>query len=648
MLLLVPSSKTDDDSKDDGSTGSKKVLVLLPSDIDLSSKVVVPDTAITNILGADNTSLGNFSNLLVKPRSSQESAFLDISRSSRDDLGILQPLRPIDQPYSTQSTLKSPSQVLNRACRHSYTGVGESGCGTQLRSHQHLSSRQLLLHGYPCQYQPTITSRALRAAFRKARKDQSPLLTSTSFGTNYIIPDLFNDSEDSELPTSLGRYHNPSQTPDSVTEEMFKTTISPRSAIEFGTRLGKVDKAAGGNIDSNDNGDISTYNLNTRTHRKGLSIAVGTTAEHQTRKPSELVDKDDIHNKGMHANSKPETFESGDTHTSPGPPESVKEIGPELDSALDVDMTAILGMASDSELVIPEFDDDYLKDSKNDLPQFETSRSPVSTMAASSSCSYPLSATIAYVPNYTSPKSYSETSCLTSKDNDDDDRTDPQIQPQPITINMSDNPSGSGEQALSTSQVDMENLKRHRESLKQMSESTAQSEESLASSKHIYFKPTYHTLPQRGTSGHSYQAVMPTHCSQWGYSTNANSPTAASTNPLQYFPWQSVMGGNEGNHIFRTQEPLASIPSPILNKRMAMTVSNISKITANMSVQTPQEIQECYYARKNLRIRQRRRRRRDSTTVGISNNSGYSFQHGQFGHSNYGSSVSSSSSNKFP
>jgi hypothetical protein len=98
---------------------------------------------------------------------------------------------------------------------------------------------------------------------------------------------------------------------------------------------------------------------------------------------------------------------------------------------------------------------------------------------------------------------------------------------------------------------------------------------------------------------------------QW---TMDNNKTTTGT---RGFPPQSVgIRGIEGNHIYMVRECSPTPPPPpLLDKSAIMTTHNISLATANMNVLTPQEVQEDYYTRRNIRLSQQRQRRRSSAAV---------------------------------
>lgn len=210
MLLLVPSNKIDEGTGK--ATGSfSRVLVVLPPDTDLSSNVIVPDTAITTTLGT-NTENSFPCDIPV---------LQDSSRQSRDSLGILRPYRPdmhqmqpLSSPYS-HSTVGTRSAnhsgiieqrpghpygatadaFSSRLRRHSHTGLVDTGHGAHMASCTRVRSRQSISCSLQYQPQQVRTPRALRAAFRKARRDQSPVLTSGGFSMDYATCPLDDDDD---------------------------------------------------------------------------------------------------------------------------------------------------------------------------------------------------------------------------------------------------------------------------------------------------------------------------------------------------------------------------------------------------------------------------------------------------------------------
>ncbi|KAF9574414.1 hypothetical protein EC968_006574, partial [Mortierella alpina] len=211
MLLLVPSNKIDEGTGK--VTGSfSRVLVVLPPDTDLSSNVIVPDTAITTTLGTNNSSSFPCDIPTLQ----------DSSRLSRDPLGIMRPprpdlhkMQPSSSDHLSQSAVGSRSANLSgymdqrpghpygvtgdtfsRVRRHSHTGLVDTGHhGANMTSCSRMRSRQSISCSLQYQHQQVRTPRALRAAFRKARKDQSPVLTSGSFSTDYAAGPLDDDDD---------------------------------------------------------------------------------------------------------------------------------------------------------------------------------------------------------------------------------------------------------------------------------------------------------------------------------------------------------------------------------------------------------------------------------------------------------------------
>ncbi|KAI8604985.1 hypothetical protein EDD21DRAFT_177332 [Dissophora ornata] len=738
MLLLVPSHKTDDDGTGKDSSSSGRVLVVLPSDTDLSSNIVVPDTAITTTLGTNDT-LENVNQLsATSPFSNQNAVLMDLSMepiTTKDRLGILQSSGPPDQIrfhqsnpiqqsniqyqhrsperqddncsrgyYLDQSSLSDDHHFNNRSRRHSHTGLVDGMHGipplsSSAYARSRSRSRQSMSQVAPYQYQPVRTPRAMRSALRKARKDQSPLLTSSSFGSDYTLPNLTSDLEDdspSSLSTSLpgtngyGNYPSLPRTMDHIMEttglpsmpngcdasiESYATNSVPTRALSAETIC--TTESSGYNSHDKIDSIVDIGVAHNSFKHNTAKAATSSTTPRIYKSPSETLDVDGISDEEMsNATDNPGTSSPAETT---GTPESTEpqererqrqgediDIELNLDSAFDADMAMILGMASDMELVMPQFDDEYLEDLKSDramsaIPQ-NRCFSSASVSSASPSCPHSSSTTITYGASpHSSPITHASTPCVTPAEIGRDSLpVSPNVlatrHRTSLSPSMSDHRS-SGQQELSRIHKDIVNLKRHRDSLKQSTEmvstdnnpkqylasSSSSSSSSPSSSSsgerksngHIYFKPSHHSLPpDLIIEQHPRQNGMVIQSNQWrieskdptaggGGARGAGLPPQPLCQPRIYDGPAAVRSNSVGgNHIFRLQESSPPIPPPLLDKTTMpiwMTANRISQVTANMNILTPQEVQEDYYARRNLRIHQQRqlRRRGSSAAVGM-------------------------------
>ncbi|CAO3571384.1 unnamed protein product [Mortierella alpina] len=591
---------------------------------------------------------------------------------SRDPLGILRPFRPDmhkTQPssdhfsHSTLGITRSANLLdlmdqrpghpyggvagdsFSRLRRHSHTGLVEPGLyGASVTSGSRVRSRQSISCSLQSQHQHVRTPRALRAAFRKARKDQSPVLNSSSFSKDYATGPL-DDDDDMMLSQNISAEGQPFQIGSS----------DPRRWIP-----GQGWTVANGSL----TGPVAGHNTGFahETNPLGKSLAVAATAtQAQRRRPSETVDVEGMSDDEMSTSSK--TAASGSflplkSATRGGPfDRSAQDM--DLDPSLDADMNVILGMASDMELIMPKFDDDYLDDLKNDPVLSGTNRRASSASFTSSaslsspSCSHSSSTTITCISSHPSPESRlrSPRAVSAGVGSRHVSSSPPLVavksQSQPPNGNSGspEPPQSPAQYELATIHKDIDNLRRHRDSLRRTFESSprngsttgtlAQSPlagvhhpQSSSSSSNaattlneqkprgqgpIYFKPSHHTLPEH--TGNEHQSVMIIQSNQWTLDNTRVHPY-----PLE----QGPVPGN--NHIFTIQESISALPVPTipLDKHAIMTTNNISLATAHMDVLTPQEVlQEDYYARRNLQQlhqqQQRRQRRRSSSTSVASN-----------------------------
>ncbi|KAF9986611.1 hypothetical protein BGZ75_001601 [Mortierella antarctica] len=585
MLLLVPSNKIDEGTGK--VTGSfSRVLVVLPPDTDLSSNVIVPDTAITTTLGTNT----NSSFLCDIP-------LQDPSRLSRDSLGILRPSRndmhnktqPSSDPHShlalgTASAIMSgmmdqrpghpyaaTGDTFSRLRRHSHTGLVDTGPhGASMTSCFRMRSRQSISCSLQYQHQQVRTPRSLRAAFRKARKDQSPVLTSGSFSTAGPL-----DDNDDMMPT--------------------------------------LTMSAEGQPYSNDYNDR----------------AAALPRRAQRRMSSEILDVEGISDEEMMSTSsktaaaQPGMFLPPRSFATQGRPFDRSSQDMDVDTSLDADMNVILGMASDMELVMPKFDDEYLEDLKNDpvLSHMNRRASSSSTSSASLSspcCSHSSSTTITCMSSHPSPESRlrSPRAVSAGVGSRHESSSPPlvamksQSQPPNVISGSSENLQSPAKPELSTIHKDIDNLRRHRDSLRRSFDASPSHGGTTGALSHSP-PPSHHALPER--AGNEHQSVMIIQSNQW--------------TPYPLEQGGAAVAGN--NHIFTIQESMVALPVATmpLDKHTIMTTNNISLATANMDVLTPEEVlQEDYYARTNLRAsqqqqqqqqQQQRRQRRRSSAASI-------------------------------
>ncbi|KAG0207208.1 hypothetical protein BGX33_006942 [Mortierella sp. NVP41] len=704
MLLLVPSHKADEEGGKDA-TPPSRVLVLLSSDTDISANVVVPDTAITTTLGTSDTleTVGNnypTTNTFFNP----STAFLAQPKHSRDHFGILRPSRPDDpfggfhQPiqqsnnaYRSQDRMddsrlrkQHPGQPdprflhpyggndinYSRARRHSHTGLVEP-----IHSGPRMRSRQSISLAAPFQHQSLRTPRPLKGALRKSRKEQSPLLTSASFGTDYAMQ---NPAEEWEGDDIFLPWKTPSSTADHTTHP--STTLgsgSPKSLLKGSRSLSHLSSLRGqrmeeetttnnnyddlDSIDSGDDIDVDWVDNDNDITTTATMSPVSPTGLPKLghRDSSEIVDVEGLSDEEMAADvpSKATTSKGSPASSKARVDQWLKEssdkksqedridLEVDIENSLDADMNMILGMASDMELMMPKFDDKYLQDMNNEpvLNVFTGRSSSVS--AVSPSCSHSSLTTITCISSQPSP-SLSMTSGMTCSELPLRGESSPSLSDPTGQRALDAQSSGqqSASQNLSSFHRDIDILRRHREGLKEgpdlpmessrpnpsshtnssagshpftlsssasPSSPTTEKQSKPASHGPIYFKPSHHILPDRSGPGENpHQNVMIIQSNQWTMDNKGVSGT-------RVFPPQSTsIRGNEGNHIYMVRECSPTPPPPpLLDKSAIMTTHNISLATANMNVLTPQEVQEDYYLRRNMRLNQQRQRRRSSAAV---------------------------------
>ncbi|KAF9186910.1 hypothetical protein BGZ51_001700 [Haplosporangium sp. Z 767] len=713
-----------------------RVLVVLPSDTDLSSNVVVPDTAITTTLGTNDTIdiqlPGAYS-------SNNATLFTEPQTLSRDQRGMSHPTGSDDSLRSPPPQLKPNQQSnvyrwqdrfdvsqqgrrqsscsygkgydrFNRGRRHSHTGLIDMDYALHAFSHSRARSRQSMSHIMSNPHQSMRTPRTLKAAFRKARKDQSPLLTSASFGTDYmsLIPasELEDDdmlpalgADSSKSSTTAGSRHagsyncntppgmrNRSMEPMSrslendhvINTAYARTTRS--SSVDFSRRsavspvrhaMDQIDSSDDIDLDGDEDEDLG-YDSDLITSAVKPTPTSINPSRRQRSECAEFVDVDGVSDEEMNMPKVPTLTSSPLAQTRTAqlhPITSLNAQDQDIDLAntLDADMNMILGMASDMELVMPKFDDEYLEDLKNDPVLSGTNRGLTSASMGSPCYSQSSSTTTTSGSSWTSFTRNSNSWGSTPMEKGHRSGIATSRSPSTSTSRgHSSTPDASlsprypthlpAQQDLSTIHKDIDNLKRHRDSLRRSSVYTSDESTSTASSHSIppcyrpfesqppaavssssispsvsatatssdrktsgpiYFKPSHHSLPDMpGLGEHPHQNVMIAQSNQWSFDNKAGPGPMVLPSHQQL--GNTAMQVNERNHVFRGCETTPSPPSPPslpLDKSAIMTTNNISLATANMNVLTPQEVQEDYYARRNLRLYQQRQRRRSSAVA---------------------------------
>ncbi|KAF9309571.1 hypothetical protein BG003_009603 [Podila horticola] len=520
-------------------------------------------------------------------------------------------------------------------------------------------------------YQHQRTPRVLRAALKKGRKDQSPLLTSASFGTDYGQPCFDAENEDpfsawraqqhhhNAIRQALGLNHSPELPFGSFSSGQLSSG-SDLSCDSLNSKHapGTGPSARQPNAMSNDIEIDEEDKCLGRRRSKTMSSSPNTRRKLiDSQEDIDIVGVSDeemepLKAQAFMADRAPLIKPRLDPWKTPSlsPPWDKNRVLYETDS-YDADMDLILGMASDMDLVMPQFDDEYLDDLKSDSNLVVQSRR---VSAVSPTTSHSSSTTITCISSLNSPPSRSMTPGLSveSASRQESPPTSPATiesrkrsgsfsakgQQLPMMGNMSSPHSTENAQAgqdLSTIHRDIDNLKRHRDSLQsnfEMNSSPSKglptpssSSSSSSSNTHsrvpssdkrsnsqapLYFKPTHHTQP---SEDHSHQSVMIIQSNQWT-TDNIQSRSGAIGRPLQQPPTHAIRG-NDGNHIFAVRESSPPSPSPVLDKSTIMTTNNISLATANMNVLTPREVQEDYYVKRNIQRMYQRNRRRSSTSA---------------------------------
>ncbi|KAG0325416.1 hypothetical protein BGZ99_000663 [Dissophora globulifera] len=289
-------------------------------------------------------------------------------------------------------------------------------------------SRQSSSNALSYQHQLIRTPRALRSAFRKSRKDQSPLLTSASFGADQAWSHLVGDLEEDDYELSflrrmstgssphglsdrsnIGYYYNPARTMGQIVEAIGELSTSDGSDVFNNSDDALVSEPTVEMVSASQVGDHCQNSVdNSRIDINPDDN--GNTGEH-TAAPA-VSERSSLKTTSMHLIDKsPETLDIMDevlmneTSTATGKKHRIpllqgeQKFGLGSDSEADggtpdTDMNMILGIASDMELVMPQFDDEYLEDLKNDPVLRTLSRRSSSVSTLSSACSRSPSTTI--------------------------------------------------------------------------------------------------------------------------------------------------------------------------------------------------------------------------------------------------------------
>ncbi|GJJ73651.1 hypothetical protein EMPS_06009 [Entomortierella parvispora] len=648
MLFLVPTHKLEDDGN--GSTQASKVLVVLPRKTDLCSNVVVSEKAITTTLGTNDT-LDTINPYDIHRRGSSTST----PNHAKDYLGVSQPTWPQQGQTNTPEPTQQPnsnhgkdsqrlgiSDAMTRARRHSHTGLVESDLDSQIPfSRTRSRSRQSISHGVPYQYQRAKTPKSLRSVFRRYRTtEESPLLTSASFGTLYRFGATINefDMEDAissdplKIVTqrdSTGRLQHSGSTLSNIRPLSVITGIDGLSSQEL---LHYAPTQEAMHIEPDSDGEIET-DLGIESDQAALATTSSSisTTKRQRRESSETVDIDGISDEDVESasakqaasnnnsnnddhleaprqqkdgSSGSESASGSDVEQSPG--EDPESMDIESD-ALDADMNMILGMASDMDLVMPQFDDAYLHDWKAG-PAFmglssQRASSVASVGSASSLAGSHSSCTTITVSSHSTPESHEVGPRLSSVPQMDSPPVSPAIlaarahSHSPFRSARSSDGSlsprssssqPSGPQDLTTIHRDIDNLRRHRDSLKEnidskgsgssssvpeasssinqklgsISSASSTSAASISSSSSdrkgqpgpIYFKPT--RLPDQPP----HQNVMIIQSNQWTFDSKTPSGIPGVPPPL-------AVSNRDGNQIYKMNEPLSQsislLPKPL-------------------------------------------------------------------------------------
>ncbi|KAF9921770.1 hypothetical protein FBU30_008185 [Linnemannia zychae] len=524
MLLLVPSHKADDESTGRDMNSASRVLVLLSSDTDISANVVVPDTAITTTLGTSDTIETAADGYSQSSYFNPPSAYLTQWKHGREYHDGIQPSRhdssfggfqqPTQQPNVHQerrliSQLDQRTLHLyggsdpnnNRTRRHSHTGLVEfDHFAGPTSSTIRMRARQSISLGAPYQNQSLRTPRLLRGAFRKARKDQSPLLTSASFGTDYAtqIPVEEWEGDDLLLPwkahssavddTSHSSVLTSSSSPKALThgDRPFSHLTNPRDEHHESDIINNKNDADLDSFDSCDDVDVDGEdNDNNHSLSKIKSPSnPSVLSEQGHRDSSEIVDIDGLSDEEMitdESSRVPLVVNSpicSRTRVGQWIEDGFKKAGQEdrteldidMDNDLDADMDTILGMTSDMELIMPEFDDEYLQDLNNDLGQGTHMRGHSTSFSnvASPSFSQSSSTTITCLSSHSSPFPSMSTDSPGSTTLNHGETSLQQSEHQQMKQH-------SINQDLSSFHRDIDILRRHREELKKSPTQSAES-----------------------------------------------------------------------------------------------------------------------------------------------------------------------------
>ncbi|KAF9978109.1 hypothetical protein BGZ73_003681 [Actinomortierella ambigua] len=549
MLLLVPSNKSEDKEGDNSgsnttgggiggsSSGGAKVLVVLPPDTDLTSKnVLLPD-----ILKAPQEVDGSPSRRHHHHHSHRRSSVPCL----QDHLGIFQPTVEPNRPRS----------------RHNSSDIGFERAAS-FSSPSSSSSRY-----HPFQHTPrsklSRTPRSLRSAFRKFRPDPSPLLAPDLFGIDILKDD---DVYDGELMQSLRERQiashfntagtgattsgysssqtsrTTSSTPSltSGTDKSSPSISSTSSSFATQKSMGPPPTNAEGTSTSSSAKPTSRRRPGTQTRPKSRVRVVTDGDDTESLEEDDDEQEDNKHAKDN--NGSPDMAHKSDKgemdvdENEQSQPQQQDNEGHQEDGSvntpsngtLDSDLDAILGMASDMELIMPKFDDAYLADlDENNQPtlsrrtnsrrSFERSHSATvqSTARDGRSNSQSSSTTITSLPTL---RSRTASPCA--------DRAGPPSPDSVLRMTASPAPVSTSGQSLHaasstlkadlttekgeeddngnkvdglTISRDIDNLRRHRDSLKDLEEKVKESDGDSTLTKPsggpIYFKPSAHTIP---------------------------------------------------------------------------------------------------------------------------------------------------------
>ncbi|KAG0256869.1 hypothetical protein DFQ27_005434 [Actinomortierella ambigua] len=572
MLLLVPSNKSEDregDSSGGGGLGGSgtsgaKVLVVLPPDTDLTSKnVLLPDIPKTPQEIDGSPSHRHHHHRHQRRRSS--------APFSQDHLGIFQPTVDPNRSRSRHSSLD--------------TGFGTTEFSSSFSS----SVRHHPFRHHTSQSRPPRTPRSLRSAFRKFRPDPSPLLAPDLFGIDDLVDDDVYDGElmqslrerqiashfshtstktssgYSSSQTSLTTSSTPSLTsgtnksspstfsisssfatqsttmgPPPANSKGTTSSPSAKAATPLKTGTKTMSKARVGAIASGDDTESLEEEEDDEEEEKEKEEKVGHGFLGTNRKPEkEGMDVDDNgphpqqqqqqqqQRQGMEMRQEESSTNSqGDTTTTPATATTT--------TTLESDLSNLLGMASDIDLVMPKFDDAYLAElnetsnrsalsrrassARRSFEREHSAGAALSVVQAERTSSQSSSTTITSIPTL---RSRTVSPCIDRpgpSSPDSGTHTVTIVSPGPVSdgsvqgshaatstlreeVKLDkdvEDANGSKVDALTISR-DIDNLKRHRDSLKDMEEKVKESDlkdpTSTKPSGPIYFWPSAHIMP---------------------------------------------------------------------------------------------------------------------------------------------------------